>query len=191
MLGLHLHQNALQQQQNKIVEMLMKKKFGDHYRIVTAYETKRLNWAEVRAEDSISLDRFSIFLMRCKNAMECSKHLTKLEQPDTIQNLVMKLPFNLRKTWCRPVDYIMETERISVTFSDLPKFVDNEARVRANPIFRKITEDTRPKNEQKGKQNRSGRSKTSLAAQVGNVQSPPPEAPLSGSTPPTAILGKP
>ena len=164
---------------------LMKKKFGDDYRIVTAYETKALNWPEERAEDSISLDRFSIFLMRCKNAMEFSKYLTKLEQPDTIQKLVMKLPFNLRKTWRRLVDHIMETERRPVAFSDLAEFVDNEARVTANPVFGKITEDTKPKNERKDKQNRSGRSKTSLAAQVDNVQSLPPEAPLSGSTPPS------
>ena len=163
----------------------MKKKFGDEYPIVTPYETKALNWPEVGAEDSISLDRFSIFLLRNKNAMECSKYLTKLEQPDTIQKLVMKLAFNLRKTWRCSIDHIMETERKSVTFSNLAEFVDNEARVTANPIFGKITEDTKPKNERKGKQSRSGGSKTSLAAQVGNVQSPPPEAPLSGSTPPT------
>ena len=165
---------------------LMKKKFGDDYRIVAAYETKALNWPDVRAEDSTSLDRFSIFLMRCQNAMECSKYLTKLEQPDTIQKLVMKLPFNLRKTWRRSVDHIMETERRPVTFSDLTEDnVDNEARVASNPVFGKITEDAKPRNERKDKQNRSGRSKTSLAAQVDNVQSPSPEAPLSGSTPPT------
>ena len=67
---------------------LMKKKFGDNYHIVTTYETKALNWPEVRAEDRISLDRFSIFLMGCKNTIECSKYLTKLEQPDNIQKLV-------------------------------------------------------------------------------------------------------
>ena len=161
----------------------MKKKFGDDYRIVTVYETKALNWPEVRAEDSISLERFSIFLMRCKKVMECSKYLTKLEQPDTIQKLVMKLPFNLRKTWRRSVDHIVETERRSVTFSDLAEFVDNKAKVTANPVFGKITEDAKLKNERKDKQKRSGRSKTSLTAQVGNVQSPSPEAPLSGSTP--------
>ena len=143
---------------------LMKKKFGDDYCIVTAYETKALNWPDVRAEDSISLDRFSIFLMRCRNAMECSKYLTKLEQPDTIQKLVIKLPFNLRKTWRRSVDHIMETERRSVTFSDLTEFVDNEARVASIHVFGKITEDTKPRNERKDKENRSGRSKTSLAA---------------------------
>ena len=48
--------------------------------------------------------------------------------------------------------------------SDVAEFVDNEARVTANPVFRKITEDTKPKNERKDKQNRSGRGKTSLAA---------------------------
>lgn len=122
--------------------------------------------------------------------MECSKYLTTIEQPDTIQKLVMKLPFNLRKMWRRSINHIMETERRSVTFSDLAEFVDNEARVIANPIFGKITEDTKPKNERQDTQNsclqnRSGRSKTSLATQVGNVQSLPPDASLSGSTPPT------
>ena len=76
--------------------------------------------------------------MRCKNAMESSKYLSKLEQPDTIQRLVMKLPFNLRRTWRRSVDHIMETEERNVTFSDLAEFVDNEARVTDNPVFGKI-----------------------------------------------------
>ena len=79
--------------------------------------------------------------------MEYSKYLTKLEQPDTIRKLVMKLRFNLRKTWCHLVDHVMETKRRSVMCSDVAEFVDNEARVTANPVFRKITEDTKPKNE--------------------------------------------
>ncbi|PFX20494.1 hypothetical protein AWC38_SpisGene15035 [Stylophora pistillata] len=216
MLGLHHRQNALQQQQNKIMEMLatQQKKSSlpqqrvpifdgdpmDYGAFVKAFEnliesrtssgTERLyylalNWPEVRAEDSASLDKFSIFLMRCKNAMKCSKHRTKLEQPDTIQKLVLKLPFNLRTTWRRLADKVTETERRSVTFSDLAEFVDNEARVIANPVFGKITEDTKPKNERKDKQNRSGSGKTSLATQVGDLQSPPPRAPPSGSTPTT------
>ena len=49
---------------------------------------------EVKAEDGVGLNRFSLFLMRCKNAMEGSGHLTKLEQPDTMSKLVLKLPFN-------------------------------------------------------------------------------------------------
>ena len=64
-------------------------------------------WPKVRAEDSASLVKFFTFPMRCNNAMECSKYLTKLEQPDIIQKLVMKLPLNLRKTWRRCLDHII------------------------------------------------------------------------------------
>ena len=71
----------------------MKKKFGDGYRIVTACESKALNWPELKSEHSAALDRFSIFLMRCKNAMGCSKYyeaLRRLPYPDRIQFLKLK-----------------------------------------------------------------------------------------------------
>ena len=180
MLALHHHQNALQQQQNKIVEMLamQQKKSNLPQQRVPIFNGDPMEYgAFVRAFENIIesktlssserlyyLEQFTIFLMRCKNAMGCSKYLTKLGQPDTIWKLVMKLPFHLRKTWRRSVDHIMETERRSVTFSDLAEIVDNEARVTANPVFGKIMQDAKFKNERKDKQNRSGRSKTSLAA---------------------------
>ena len=268
MLGLHQHQNALQRQQNKIVEMLatqqkksnlpqqrvpifdgdpmeygpfvrafeniietktsssserlyyleqftsgdvkelvrschflppgkgyqearrlLKRKFGDDYRIVTAYESKALNWPEVKPEDSTSLNRFSIFLMRCKNAMASSKYLSKLEQPDTIQRLVMKLPFNLRRTWRRLVDHIMETEERNVTFSDLAEFVDNEARVTDNPVFGKILDDAKPKqNTRNGRPPKKSDEKKSFAAQVGGDQNPPSGVQVNGvQNPPSGV----
>ena len=122
--------------------------------------------------------------MRCKNAMKCSKYRTKLEQPGTIHQFT-PTDTNLRTTWRRLADNVIETERRSVTFSDLAEFVDNEARVIANPVFEKITEDTKPKNERRDKQNRSGRGRTRLATQAGDLQSPPLRAPPSRSTPPT------
>ena len=90
----------------------------------------------------------------------------------------------------------METKRRSVTLNDPAEFVDNEAKVTSNLVLGKITEDAKPRNERKDKQNRAGRSKTSLAVQVDNVQSPSPEVPISGSTPPTehalcSIVGTP
>jgi len=85
---------------------LMTKKFGDNYRVVAAYEKRALNWPEVKVEDSAALNKFSIFLMRCKNAMEGSEYPTKLEQPDTIKKLIMKLPFSQRKTWRCLADHI-------------------------------------------------------------------------------------
>lgn len=95
----------------------------------------------------------------------------------------MKLPFNMRKTWRRLVG-IMETEERSVTFRNLAEFVDNEARVAANPVSRKITEDAKPKQEPRSGRTKSGSdgSKKSFAAQVGGDQNFPPEEPPSGTT---------
>ena len=160
---------------------LLKRKFGDDYRIVTAYESKALNWPEVKPEDSTSLNRFSIFLMRCKNAMASSKYLSKLEQPDTIQRLVMKLPFNLRRTWRHLVNHIMETKERNVTFSDLAEFVDNEARVTDNPVFGKILDDAKPKqNTRDCRPPKKSDQKKSFAAQVSGDQNPPSGVQVSG-----------
>ena len=159
---------------------LLKSKFGDNYRVLTAHESKALNWAEVKPEDSTSLNRFSIFLMRCKNAMESGKYLSKFEQPDTIQRLIMKLPFNLR-AWRRLVDHIMETEERNVTFSDLAEFLDNEARVTDNPVFGKILEDAKPKqNTRNGRPPKKLDQKNSFAAQASGDQNPPSSVQVSG-----------
>ena len=101
-------------------------------------------------EDGMGLNRFSVFLMRCENTMEGSGHLTKLEQPDTVRKLVLKLPFNLRVRWSRLVDAIMETETRAMRFRDFAEFVDHEARVATNPAFGSIVEDTKPEMERRG-----------------------------------------
>lgn len=62
----------------------------------------------------------------------------------------------MRKTWHHLVDHIMETEERSVTFRDLAEFVDNEARVAANPVFGKITEDAKPTQEPRSGRTKSG-----------------------------------
>ena len=87
-------------------QRLLKSKFGDNYRVLTAHESKALNWAEVKPEDSTSLNRFSIFLMRCKNAMESGKYLSKFEQPDTIQGLT-KVPSS------RPGQVVFEARQVT------------------------------------------------------------------------------
>ncbi|XP_015764366.1 PREDICTED: uncharacterized protein LOC107343321 [Acropora digitifera] len=157
---------------------LMKKKFGDDFRVVAAYESKALSWPEVRAEDGVGLNRFSLFLMRCKNAMEGSGHLTKLEQPDTIRKLVLKLPFNMRVRWRRLVDDVVETEARAAMFADFANFVDHEARIATNPVFGRILEDARPKLDRRDarlqKRSVSKRpGELSFAAQVDSSQNSP------------------
>jgi len=86
----------------------------------------------VKAEDGQALNQFATFLMRCKNAMECSKNLTKLEQPETIKKLVLKLLFSLRVGWRRLVGESMEDQGRAIRFNDLTEFLDHEARLATN-----------------------------------------------------------
>ena len=168
---------------------LIKKKFGNDFRVVAAYESKALNWPEMKADNGMGLNRFSLFLMRCKNAMEGSGHLTKLEQPDTVRKLVLKLPFNLRERWRRLVDDIMESEIRAVRFRDFAEFVDNEARVATNPVFGRISEGTKPKMDRRDGRLQKGSltkraGELSFAALVGSGKNVPTGIAPARGTPP-------
>ena len=156
-----------------------------------------MNWPEVKAEDSAALNKFSAFLMRCKNAMEGSEYLTKLEQPDTMKKLIMKLPFSLRKTWRRLADQITETEKRSVKVSDLAEFVENEARISTYPVFGMIVGKVDMRNSRSQSSSGHGGKRTrelTLATQVGcdyslsSISSPPRSPPRQGMSCVTIVI---
>ena len=122
---------------------LIEKKFGDDFRIASAYESKALNWPPVKSEDGSALSRFSVYLASCKNAMKGSQYSSKFDQPDNIQKLIFKLPYNMRERWRRVVDDIMELQGRPVKFDDLVSFIDREARIATNPVFGQITESSK------------------------------------------------
>ena len=114
---------------------LLKRKFGDEYRIASAYESKALGWPPIKPEDGPALSKFAIFLSSCRNALASSRYASKFDQPGNIQKLIFKLPFSMRERWRRCVDDIMEWQLRPVRFSDLVAFVDQEARIATNPVF--------------------------------------------------------
>ena len=77
---------------------LLKKKFGDEYRVASAYESKALAWPSIKAEDCTALN---------KNALAGSQYASKFDQPGNIRKLIFKLPFNMRERWRRRADDIM------------------------------------------------------------------------------------
>ena len=83
------------------------------------YESKALNWPAIKVEDGKALNRFSIYLAGCKNAMEGSQYSSKFDQPDSIQKLILKLTFNMRERWRRVIDNIMEQQKRPVKFDDV------------------------------------------------------------------------
>ena len=83
---------------------LLKKKFGDEYRVASAYESKALAWPPIKAEDCTALNNFAIFLSSCKNVLAGSHYASKFDHPGNIQKLIFKLPFNMRERWRRSAD---------------------------------------------------------------------------------------
>ena len=106
---------------------LIEKKFGDEFRIASAYESKALNWPPVKSEDGSALSSFSVYLASCKNAMKGSQYSSNFDQPDNIQKLILNLPYNMRERWRRVVDDIMELQGRPVKVDDLVSFIDREA----------------------------------------------------------------
>ena len=102
---------------------LLKKKFGDEYRIASAYETKALDWSNIKPEDGTALNRISIFLASCKNALSSSQYISKFHQPGNIQKLVFKLPYNLRERWGRAADDIMHGSTFKARRVQRPRYV--------------------------------------------------------------------
>ena len=66
--------------------MLPRKKFGNEYRMTFAYETKTLDWPNVRGEDGAVLERFSIFLESCKGAASGSRYRLRFDQLGNTQS---------------------------------------------------------------------------------------------------------
>ena len=118
---------------------LLLRKFGDEYRIASAYESKALAWPQVKPEDGFALSKFAIFLSSCKNALSSSLYASKFDQPGNLQKLVFKLPFSMRERWRRSANDIMELQSRPVKFDDLVAFVDREARIATNPVFGNIS----------------------------------------------------
>ena len=123
---------------------LQKKKFGDEYRVASAYETKALDWPNIKPEDGAALNRFSIFLASCRNALASSRYISNFDQAGNIQKLVFKLPYSLRERWRRTANDVMEFQARPVEISDFVAFVNREVRIITNPVFGKISDSSKP-----------------------------------------------
>ena len=78
-------------------------------------------------------------LTNCKNALKEIGYQRKIENPDTMQRIVEKLPFGWRQKWREKADSITEGEKREVSIEDIADFVKSKARVANHPVFGRIT----------------------------------------------------
>ncbi|RUA05619.1 MAG: hypothetical protein DSY43_04230, partial [Gammaproteobacteria bacterium] len=122
---------------------LLKSKYGQNYRIASAYVDKITKMSPIKAEDGTALQRYSVMLISCKNTLKEIGFLNKIENPDALQRIIEKLPFNLRQRWRDVADDITEVKGREVTIGDIAKFVETKARAANHPIFGTIVYDTK------------------------------------------------
>ena len=67
---------------------LLKKRYGQGYRIACAFVDKLANGPPIKSEDGDALRRFSTTLTGCKNTLKEIGYLSKIENPDTLKAIV-------------------------------------------------------------------------------------------------------
>ena len=124
---------------------LLKQHYEQSYRITTAYLERITKTPEIKAEDGEALQRFSVQLTSCKNTLKEIGYLNKLENPDSLQNVISRLPYPMRRNWRDVADDIISNKKREITFEDIASFVEVKARILTHPIFGKINNESRNK----------------------------------------------
>ena len=130
---------------------LLAKRYGQPYKIVSAYVDRVTNGSAIKAEDGTALQSFSVLLTSCKNTLSDIGYLSKIENPDSLRKVVARLPFNLRQKWCDVADDITERKAREVTFADIASFVEMKARVLTHPIFGDISSEPKSRSVLEGR----------------------------------------
>ena len=109
-------------------------KYGDQDIIVNAFLNKALSWPPVKADNPRELDRFSVFLTECENAINSIDAMKVLEYTDNMKKIVSKLPYHMHDRW-RSVVYKAKEDGDRVTFKQLVKYVKTEAKKATDPSY--------------------------------------------------------
>ena len=123
---------------------LLKTRYGQSYRIASAYVDKLTKGPAIKSEDGDALRRFSILLTGCKNTLKEIGYLNKVENPDTLKTIVNRLPYGLRQKWRDKADNITESQGREITIGDLSDFVTAKSRAANHAIFGDISSQPSP-----------------------------------------------
>ena len=108
---------------------LLKKHFGDDYRIATAYIDKVLSWPSIKVEDPEALNGFSVFLSGCLNAMDTMEYMEEMDHTTNMKAILAKLPYRIKEKWRVKACDLQERDGRRAKFADLVQFVDKQSRI--------------------------------------------------------------
>ena len=117
----------------KTARALLKDRYGQSYRASPLVDRVTKS-PQIKADDSPALQRYSV-LTCCKNSLKEIGYLSKIENPDTLQRTIGRLPMGLRQRWWEKADSITEDQKREVAIRDIAEFVETKARIANHPVF--------------------------------------------------------
>ena len=113
---------------------LLKKHYGNEYKIADSYLQKLENWPAMRDEDGKQIESLSLFLTTCLNNMDELTSLNQLNSPKELMLIIQKLPYKFREKWRTYAHNIAENGQ-RIVFKHLVKFVERQSSIINMPIF--------------------------------------------------------
>ena len=114
---------------------LLKRQFGDPFKIANAHITKLSSWQPIRANDGSALQNFSIALDQAKSAMKGMSHMDDLNTAHVLRQLWEKLPRHLRSKWTERNNKTKSAKGRIADFEEFSQFVREQAELATDPVF--------------------------------------------------------
>ena len=118
---------------------LLKKRYGQGYKIASAYVDQVMQNAPIKSDDGSALQQYSVLLRCCLNTLSSMNCVNKIENPVSLKSIIDKLPYDMRKRWRSRADTISEYEDREIALEDIVMFIEREARISAHPVFGDIS----------------------------------------------------
>ena len=150
---------------------LLKKHFGDPFKVANAYITKLTKWPSVKAKDGQRLQEYAIALEQAQNATTGLPYMHDLNTAQVLRQLWEKLPLHLRSKWTERASRIRSSQSRNATFDEFSKFVAEQADFATDPVFseevlERLKEENKDKSGDDGRY-RKGKSTRNFGTNVG------------------------
>ena len=94
---------------------LLAERYGQSYKIASAYVDRVINGQPIRAKDGPALQNYSVLLTSCSNTLQQIGYMNRLENPEGLRKIVDRLPYNLRLKWREIADNITQRDKRDAT----------------------------------------------------------------------------
>ena len=118
---------------------LLKDRFGNEYVIAQKYLDRLYNWPVIKSEDSVGLNKFASYITTCCNMMKNMSALNQLNSLRDIKEIMMKLPYDMRKSFRSIVDRNVCQNKV-IDFKLFVDFVNTQSRMQNLPMIGQISD---------------------------------------------------